>query len=61
MFDIINSVAQKNEFLGTIQKELKRHNGRILSLSFLPNGDLVSGGEDYTIKIWQCISIINAR
>ena len=36
-----------------VKKELKRHNGRILSLAILPNGDLVSGSCDNTIKIWN--------
>jgi WD40 repeat protein len=33
--------------------ELKAHNGIILSLAVLPNGDLVSGSWDQTIKIWN--------
>ena len=36
-----------------MRQELKGHNGINLSLAVLPNGDLVSGGEDGTIKVWD--------
>lgn len=44
---------RNKEFVGRIKKEMKGHTGRIFSLATLTNGDLVSGGEDNTIKIWD--------
>lgn len=32
---------------------LSGHTSFVYSLSVLPNGDLVSGGEDRTVRIWR--------
>jgi WD40 repeat protein len=41
---------------GDIVYTLSGHTSFVYSLSVLPNGDIVSGGEDRTVRIWQGMS-----
>lgn len=33
--------------------ELKGHNGFVFSVAMLDSGELVSGGDDCTVKVWR--------
>ena len=38
---------------GDVVYTLSAHKSFIYSLSILPSGDIVSGGEDYAVSVWR--------
>jgi len=38
---------------GDLVYTLSGHTSFVYSLSILPNGDVVSGGEDRTVRVWK--------
>jgi WD40 repeat protein len=38
---------------GTLKRTINGHTGSVITLTTLPNGDIVSGSGDRTIKIWS--------
>ena len=38
---------------------LSGHTSFVYSLSVLPNGDIVSGGEDRTVRVWRGMSALS--
>ena len=43
---------------GDIVYTLSGHTSFVYSLSVLPNGDIVSSGEDRTVRIWKGMGLI---
>ena len=38
---------------GTLMQELKGHTGFVFSLCTLDSGEIVSGGDDCTVRVWR--------
>ena len=53
-----NSEIRVWTFGGDTVYTLSGHTSFVYSLSVLPNGDLVSAGEDRTVRVWQGASTI---
>ena len=51
----IQDIEKNEEFFGEINNEFE---GFTLSFAFLPNGDLISGGNEGKIKIWDLVIIV---
>src|SRR5271163_3379531 len=58
--DIINIILDYTTSLaGILEYTLTGHTGQVKCLLTLPNGDLVSGSSDNSIKIWKDRNLIN--